>query len=359
MAAPGADLAAYKEVILFLATAGVVVPLATRMRISPVLGFIGAGALLGPYGLGRLTGELPWLGWVTIPNRSEVSHLAELGVVFLLFMIGIEISWERLRVLRRLVFGLGGAQVAACALAISTIAILLGITPIAAVLGGLALALSSTAIVIPALATQKRLGSPTGRATFAVLLFQDLAVAPVLFAIAALDVAVGGSLAWNLFAGLGQAGIALAAIVLIGRLAMRPLFSVVAQTRSSELFMATSFLVVIVAAMLAAASGLSMALGAFVAGLLLAETEYRRAIEAVVDPFQGASARRLLPIRSEWGSTSPGSSRHLSRSWRQRLACSPSRRPSSQAWPPCSGSRRASVSRWLSCSLPGVSSPSC
>jgi CPA2 family monovalent cation:H+ antiporter-2 len=287
MAAPGADLASYKEVILFLATAGVVVPLATRMRISPVLGFIGAGALLGPYGLGRLTGELPWLGWVTIPNRSEVSHLAELGVVFLLFMIGIEISWERLRVLRRLVFGLGGAQVAACALAIGTIAILLGIAPIAAVLGGLALALSSTAIVIPALATQKRLGSPTGRATFAVLLFQDLAVAPVLFAIAALDAAVGGSLAWNLLAGLGQAGIALAAIVLIGRLAMRPLFSVVAQTRSSELFMATSFLVVIVAAMLAAASGLSMALGAFVAGLLLAETEYRRAIEAVVDPFKG------------------------------------------------------------------------
>ncbi|NNM72119.1 cation:proton antiporter [Enterovirga aerilata] len=287
MAAPAADIASYKEVILFLATAGIVVPLATRLRISPVLGFIGAGALLGPYGLGRFAPELPWLTWVTIPNRGEVSHLAELGVVFLLFTIGIELSWDRLRVLRRLVFGLGAAQVATCALAIGGIGMLLGITPVAAVLSGLALALSSTAIVVPVLAAQKRLGSPTGRATFAVLLFQDLAVAPILFTIAALGAPDDGGLAWNLVLALGQAAVALAVIVVLGRLAMRPLFHMVAQTRSSELFLAASFLMVIVAALLAAASGMSMALGAFVAGLLLAETEYRRAIEAVVDPFKG------------------------------------------------------------------------
>ena len=287
MAGPAADLGSYKEVILFLATAGVVVPLASRLRISPVLGFIGAGALLGPFGLGRLTPEAPWLNWVTISNRSEVSHLAELGVVFLLFTIGIELSWERLRVLRRLVFGLGAAQVLACSLAIGGLGILLGITPVAAVLGGVALALSSTAIVVPVLAAQKRLGSPTGRSTFAVLLFQDLAVAPVLFTIAALGTSSEGGLVWNLVLSLGQAAIALAIIVLVGRVAMRPLLHLVAQTRSSELFMATTFLMVIVAAVLAAASGMSMALGAFVAGLLLAETEYRRAIEAVVDPFKG------------------------------------------------------------------------
>jgi CPA2 family monovalent cation:H+ antiporter-2 len=287
MAAPAADLGSYKEIILFLATAGIVVPLATRMRISPVLGFIGAGALLGPYGLGRLTDAAPWLSWVTIANRTEVSHLAEFGVVFLLFTIGIELSWERLRVLRRLVFGLGAAQVAACSTAIAMIGWLLGVAPVAAVLAGIALALSSTAIVVPALAGQKRLGSPTGRSTFAVLLFQDLAVAPVLFTITALQASAGGGLFWNVALALGQAAIALALIVLAGRLAMRPMFHLVAQTGSSELFMAASFLMVIVAAVLAAASGLSMALGAFVAGLLLAETEYRRAIEAVVDPFKG------------------------------------------------------------------------
>ena len=288
MAAPVTDIGSYKEVILFLATAGVVVPLATKLRISPVLGFIGAGALLGPSGLGRLTQAAPWLSWITIADRGEVSHLAELGVVFLLFMIGIELSWERLRVLRRLVFGLGAAQVLTCALAIGGIAMLLGVSPVAAVLAGLALALSSTAIVVPVLASQKRLGSPTGRSTFAVLLFQDLAVAPVLFTIAALDApSLGGGLAWNLLLALGQAAVALALIVLAGRLAIRPLFQLVAQTGSSELFLATSFLTVIVAALLAAASGISMALGAFVAGLLLAETEYRRAIEAVVDPFKG------------------------------------------------------------------------
>jgi CPA2 family monovalent cation:H+ antiporter-2 len=287
MAAPTADIGSYKEIILFLATAGVVVPLATRLRISPVLGFIGAGALLGPYGLGRLTGDLPWLSWITIPNRAAVSHLAEFGVVFLLFTIGIELSWDRLRVLRRLVFGLGGAQVVVCSMVLAGIGLLLGIKPVAAVLGGLALALSSTAIVIPILASQKRLGSPTGRSTFAVLLFQDLAVAPVMFMIAALDPSGGGTLLWNLVLALGQAAVALAVIVLVGRVAMRPLLHIVAQTGGSELFMATSLLMVLVAALLAAASGVSMALGAFVAGLLLAETEYRRAIEAVVDPFKG------------------------------------------------------------------------
>ena len=285
MAGPTADIGSYKEVILFLATAGVVVPLAARLRISPVLGFIGAGALLGPYGLGRLTPAFPWLSWFTIPNRSEVSHLAELGVVFLLFTIGIELSWERLRVLRRLVFGLGSTQVVTCAAAIAGIGLALGLPPVAALLAGIALALSSTAIVVPVLAGQKRLGSSSGRATFAVLLFQDLAVAPVLFTIAALD--SQGSLISNLLVSLGQAAVAIVVIVLAGRVAMRPLFQLVAQTRSPELFLAATLLIVIVAALLAAASGMSMALGAFIAGLLLAETEYRRAIEAIVDPFKG------------------------------------------------------------------------
>src|SRR3954464_3911851 len=117
MAVP-APPTSYKELILFLATAGVVVPLFHRLRVSPVLGFLGAGALLGPFGLGRFTGQAPWLSWVTIADRDEIAHLAEFGVVFLLFMTGIELSWERLRVLRRLVFGFGSLQVSVSSLAL-------------------------------------------------------------------------------------------------------------------------------------------------------------------------------------------------------------------------------------------------
>ena len=282
------EASSYKEVMLFLATAGVVVPLFGRIKISPVLGFIGAGALFGPYGLGRLTGEMPWLRIFTIANPDEVAHLAEFGVVFLLFTIGLELSWERLRTLRRLVFGLGAAQVAVSAGILTLLGLALGLTPTVAALCGFALALSSTAIVIPILAGQRRLNAPAGRMSFSVLLFQDLAVAPILFTIAALtSTKPGDSVTFSLLLSLGQAAIALGLIVVAGRLALRPLFQLVAQTRSPELFMAASFMIVLGSALFAATSGLSMALGAFVAGLLLAETEYRRAIEAVVEPFKG------------------------------------------------------------------------
>ncbi len=156
----------YKEVILFLVTAGIVVPLFHRLRVSPVLGFIGAGALLGPSGLGRLAETVPWLGAVTISSRTEIAHLAELGVVFLMFMIGVELSWERLRILRRLVFGLGSLQVVVSSLLVGAVLMALDVSPLAAILVGLALALSSTAIVLPVLAEQKRLNTrPAGRAS--------------------------------------------------------------------------------------------------------------------------------------------------------------------------------------------------
>lgn len=287
MTAP-AEASSYREVMIFLSIAGVVVPLFTRLRISPVLGFIGAGALFGPFGLGRLAGDAPWLRWFTITNRDEVSHLAEFGVVFLLFTIGLELSWERLRTLRRLVFGLGAAQVVASSVLLTGIGMVLGLPITAAIISGTALSLSSTAIVVPILAGQRRLNSPTGRTSFSVLLFQDLAVAPILFTLTALSAkGHGGDLVVDFGLSLVQAALALAVIVVAGRVAMRPLFHLVAQTRSPELFMAASFLIVIGAALIASSSGLSMALGAFVAGLLLAETEYRRAIEAVVDPFKG------------------------------------------------------------------------
>jgi CPA2 family monovalent cation:H+ antiporter-2 len=273
--------------MFFLATAGVVVPLFHRLRISPVLGFLGAGALLGPYGLGRFVPQLPWIDWVTIARRDETTHLAEFGVVFLLFTIGIELSWERLRVLRRLVFGLGSLQVILCTLAVSALAFTATKSIMAASLIGLALALSSTAIVIPVLAEQKRLNAPSGRASFSVLLFQDLAVAPILFTVAVLGSGDQSNMAASFFGALGQAALALVLIVGVGRLALRPLFQLVAATRSPEFFMAACLLVVLGTGLIAAASGLSMALGAFIAGLLLAETEFRRAIEATIEPFKG------------------------------------------------------------------------
>ncbi|GEP00703.1 cation:proton antiporter domain-containing protein [Methylobacterium haplocladii] len=287
VAATAEHLGAYKEAIIFLVTAGVVVPLFHRLRISPVLGFIGAGALLGPFGLGRLAEAYPWLGPVTIGNRAEISHLAEFGVIFLMFMIGVELSWERLRVLRRLVFGLGSIQVIASATAIGGLLAVTGQPAAASIVVGIGLALSSTAVVLPVLAEQKRLNTPSGRTSFAVLLFQDLAVAPVLFAIAVLGRNDGGNVGSALALALGQAAVAIVVIVIAGRLALRPLFQLVARTKSPELFMAACLLVIAATSLTAAASGLSMTLGAFVAGLLLAETEYRRAIEATIDPFKG------------------------------------------------------------------------
>ena len=284
---PDVHAGSYKEAILFLVTAGIVVPLFHRLRISPVLGFIGAGALLGPFGLGRLATQWPSFHLFTIGNRTEIAHLAEFGVIFLMFMIGIELSWERLRTLRRLVFGLGSLQVGCSTLILGAILYGLDVPLTGAVIVGIGLALSSTAVVLPVLAEQRRLNTPTGRASFAALLFQDLAVAPVLFAIAVLGQDTGADKGLALALALGQAAVALVLIVVAGRLALRPLFQLVARTRSTELFMAACLLVIVGTALTAAASGLSMTLGAFVAGLLLAETEYRRAIEATIDPFKG------------------------------------------------------------------------
>jgi CPA2 family monovalent cation:H+ antiporter-2 len=281
------DFALYRETLLFLATAGVVAPLFIRLRVSPVLGFLIAGAALGPHGLGRLAEDAPWLGAFALINVEQVDNIAALGVVFLLFMMGLELSFERLSRMRRLVFGLGLAQVVSSSLLIGVAALALGQPIAAAVVIGAALSLSSTSIVIPVLAERKRLNSVAGRASFSVLLFQDLAVAPLLFMIAMLGRGeingLGADLAWSL----GPAALALVGLIVLGRLVLRPLFHSVATAKSVELFMATSLLVVIGAGLVAAWSGLSMALGAFIAGLLLAETEFRREIEVTIEPFKG------------------------------------------------------------------------
>jgi CPA2 family monovalent cation:H+ antiporter-2 len=284
---PGESAGDYTDIVLFLATAGIVVPIFRRFRLSPILAFLGAGVVLGPFGLGTLQVDLPWLRYVTIKNSASMGQLAEFGVVFLLFSIGLELSWERLWTMRRLVFGLGGAQVVVCTGVIAGGAMLLGQDPVAAILLGSALALSSTAIVLPLLAELNRQFSRPGRATFSVLLMQDLAVAPLLVTIAVLGGNRGESFSPKLLLAFAPAALGLLALVVLGRLVLRPMMRSVARADSEELFVAASLLIVVVAGLLAAISGLSMALGAFVAGLLLAETEYRKAVEKTVAPFKG------------------------------------------------------------------------
>lgn len=278
---------AYKDVVLFLATAGVVVPIFRQWRISPILGFLGAGVVLGPYGLGSLAHEVQWLGAFTIENPDELAQLAEFGVVFLLFAIGLELSWERLRSLRRYVFGLGALQVLLCLTATALAAYAVGQPPGAAIAIGAALALSSTAIVMPILAEQKRQHSMAGRATFSVLLFQDLAVAPILITLTLMgrrsDEPWSPTMLWSLL----PAVLGMAALFLFGRILLRPMLRSVARAKSEELFVAACLLVVIGAGMVSALTGLSMALGAFVAGLLLAETEFRHEVQTRVEPFKG------------------------------------------------------------------------
>ena len=290
----------YRDLVVFLAAAGVVVPLFNRLKISPVLGFLAAGVLLGPDGLGRFAQTHGWLGWLTIGDQAQIRQLSELGVAFLLFMIGLELSWERLKAMRRLVFGLGMLQIAVCAVAIAVVFMILGQPLAGAAVLGMGLALSSTAVVMPVLAAQGRINSETGRASFAVLLAQDVAVAPILITVTVLatlaqSAAAGGAvepaaLGRALFTLLPAAG-GLFLMVLLGRLVLRPMFRSVARAQhrgeGRELFVAACLLVVVVAGLGAQAVGLSMSLGALVAGVLLAETEFRREVEVAIDPFKG------------------------------------------------------------------------
>ncbi|PIC01720.1 cation:proton antiporter [Caulobacter sp. X] len=276
----------YKDLVLFLATAGIVAPIFKRLKINTILGYLLAGVILGPFGLGRFIHAAPWLDYVTVDKPDEIAQLAEFGVVFLLFMIGLELSWERLRLMRKLVFGLGAAQVIGCSLVLAAGAMLLGQPPAAALAIGAALTLSSTAIAVPVLAERRRLHSEGGRATFSVLLFQDLAVAPILITLAIVGRGHGDFKLTDLLS-LAPAALGLGVIVLVGRVALRPMLKSVAKAKSEEMFMAACLLVIIGAGLVSQMSGLSMALGAFVAGILLAETEYRHEVEVKIEPFKG------------------------------------------------------------------------
>ena len=277
----------YGDALIVLGTAAFVVPLVRRWGISPVLGYLGAGAVLGPLGLGSLGRSVPAVGWFTISDAQNVAGIAELGVVFLLFSVGLELSLARLLTMRRLVVGLGGSQVLLTSAIIAAAAMAAGRNPSESILLGASLSLSSTAIVLELLSAQERLTTSVGRASFSVLLAQDLAVVPILLFVSILATQSGQSVFASLATALLQAVMAIFIIVIFGRVLLRPLFRLVATTRSSDLFVAAVLFVIIAAGVVADQARLSMALGAFVAGLLLAETEYRKAIEAAVGPFKG------------------------------------------------------------------------
>ncbi len=277
----------YKEFLIVLGAAGLIVPLFLRIGVNSVVAFLTVGILLSPDVLGRLAGVFPWLSFVNIGETDTLAHIAELGVVFLLFLIGLELSFERLSIMRHLVFGLGGLQVVASLAAIAAIAVAMGFDIRAALVAGAALSLSSTAIVVQLLSDAKRLGSHTGRTSFAILLMQDLAVIPLLLLVPILGARTEGNVLVSVLMALAQAALAIAVIVTVGRYLLRPLLRLVARTGGADFFMAATLLIAVGTGAIASLAGISMTLGAFIAGLLLAETEYRRAIEAVIEPFKG------------------------------------------------------------------------
>ena len=240
------------------------------------------GVAVGPYGLVLLADRLPWLGAIMLNRPETIAPIAELGISMMMFMIGLEMSLERLRVMRRLVFGFGLLQFVLCAVAIGAIAYAFGASPLLAVIVGAALSMSSTAVVVQVLSHEKRLGGPVGRASLAVLLLQDIAAVPVLFVIGVVG-AGGGALTWAIV----QAVVVVLGLIVAGRLVLRPLFRSVARTGSPELFVAACLLVVLATGLATAEVGVPMELGSLIAGLLLAETEFRRQIEVTIDPFKG------------------------------------------------------------------------
>ena len=285
MAAEG--ISHYKEFLIILGVAGLVVPLFLRVGVNAILTFLIVGILLSPDLMGQLATSFPAFDALIIAKPENVASLAELGVVFLLFLIGLELSFERLMTMRRLVFGLGGLQVAVTITVIAVATGLMGFDIDAALIAGAALSLSSTAIVVQLLSDTKRLGSQTGRTSFAILLFQDLAVIPLLLLVTILGRDTDGPVLLGVVTALAEAALAILIIVGVGRFGLRPVLRMVAGTNSSDLFMATTLLIAVGTGVAASMAGLSMALGAFIAGLMLAETEYRRAIEAIIEPFKG------------------------------------------------------------------------
>ncbi len=273
----------FSDALVILGAAGLVIPAFARFRISPVIGFILVGLLVGPAGLGALIDRAPWLYYLTISSPESIEPFAEFGIILLLFSIGLELSFRRLWSMKRLVFGTGAAELIGSALIIGVAIHFIGQSWPGAIGLGFALALSSTALVLPLVGTT----GVVGRGAFAMLLFEDLALVPIIFVLGALAPTATDD-GWTNIAGVAlRGGLTVVAMYVGGRLVLPRLFGQAARTKSPELFLAASLLVVIVASVATTAAGLSPIVGALLAGLLIAETEYHSEVEVITAPFKG------------------------------------------------------------------------
>nr|NUR37672.1 sodium:proton exchanger [Sphingomonas sp.] len=273
----------FSDALVILGAAGIVIPAFARFRISPIIGFILIGMLAGPAGLGALSGQHPWLHYITISNPHAIEPFAELGIVLLLFSVGLELSFRRLWSMRRLVFGAGAAELIGCAVFIGLGVFWVEHSASGSVALGLALALSSTALVIPLVNTH----DAVGRSALGMLLFEDVALVPIVVALGAMGPNSGNggiaALLTTLAIGLATA----AAMLVLGRFLLPRLFAQAARTKNPELFLAVCLLVVIIASMVTQAIGFSPVLGALIAGIVIAETEYRGEVEVITAPIRG------------------------------------------------------------------------
>ena len=263
------------EALIFLTAAVVSVPIFKRLGLGSVLGYLAAGVVIGPWGVKLIT------------DVENILHFSELGVVLLLFLIGLELRPSRLWELRRMVFGLGGAQVLGTGVLLAGVGVALGLPMASAIIAGLGLSLSSTAFALQLLTEKNELTTEHGQAAFGILLFQDLAVIPLLALLPFLGEPLAEATSHSGWTSAVRVVGVLAAVIIGGRYVLRPVLRTVASLHSQELFTATALLVVVGTALLMAQVGLSMALGAFLAGVLLADSEYRHELEADIEPFKG------------------------------------------------------------------------
>jgi len=272
------------DALVILGAAGIVIPVFARFRITPIIGFILIGVAVGPFGLGSLVGRIPWLAHITITNPDRLTPFADFGIVLLLFAIGLELSFNRLWQMRKLVFGLGALEVLISGSALALFVGVAGAMNFTAALAlGFALAFSSTAIVLPISGTR----TPVGRAALAMLLFEDIMIVPIIFILGALAPNAQSEGWAGLAETLWQGALVIAVLLVVGRFALPRLFAQAARTKSPELFLAASLLVVIGASLATAIVGLSPIVGALIAGLLIAETEYSTEVELIMEPFKG------------------------------------------------------------------------
>ncbi|MWV28327.1 cation:proton antiporter [Aurantiacibacter rhizosphaerae] len=272
-----------KDALVILGAAGIVIPLFARFRVTPIIGFILIGLLVGPYGLGRMVPNYDWLSYVTITDQERLEPFAEFGIILLLFAIGLELSFNRLWQLRKLVFGLGALELLVIGSLLAAILSMMGQYWTGAMALGLALAFSSTALVLPISGTN----TPVGRAALSMLLFEDIMIVPVIFLLGALAPFAAEEGAVSLFETIWQGLLVVFVMMVAGRFLLPKLFAQAARTKSPELFLAASLLVVIGASLATAFVGLSPIVGALIAGLLIAETEYHTEVEGIMEPFKG------------------------------------------------------------------------